>query len=150
MTAAPPAYRRCSPAAPAPEAVRCPTPGCFRRRNLLSRGRGLTALCHRCRNAAPRPAGRPKPPKPRRSASAPGVALVLTRGVPAAVWSVAAARDGSTVPPERRTVPAGTRVVAVGALSKCDGGGDPVVELACGGRFVCRPDAMRLTPENLP
>ena len=157
MTAATQIPRRCSPTRPTPDAVRCPTRGCFRRRNPAPRGGGLTATCHHCRAVAgvawtPVKLGRPKlPPKPfvprppAPVAVAAGKALVLTRDVPAEVYSVEACRESSTVPPEFRTLPAGTACVAVGRLSKSDGGGDPVVELVeCGGRFVCPLHSMRV------
>ena len=86
----------------------------------------------------------PRAVRPLTGGPASGEAYALTAAVWAEVWSVAACRASSTVPPDCREVPAGTRVVAVGTLSKSDGGGDPVVELECGGRFVCPPHAMKL------
>ena len=140
ITATVPTPRRCSPASPAPEAVRCPTPGCYRRRNPVGKSPGrLTEFCWSCRLPGRRP---PKPPAA--VALAAGKAVVLTAAVAAEVWSVAACRESSAAPPESVTLPAGTRCVAVGRLSKSDGGGDPVVELACGGRFVCPPHAMEV------
>ena len=143
MTAPPPSksYRPATAANPAPAAVRCPTPGCYRRRcpspTCLS---GMTALCHRCHADAPRRGPRP----PTGGGPASGGAYEMTAAVWAEVWTLAACRASSTVPPEWREVPAGTRVVAVGRPSKSDEGGDPVVELACGGRFVCPPHVMKL------
>lgn len=130
---------RASAASPAPAAIRCPAPGCFRRRESASRGHKLAATCSHCRNPQYRQA------TPHHSARATGKAVVLTRDVPAEVWSLEACRDSGRVPPEFRVVPAGTRCVAAGRLSKSDGGGDPVVEIVeCGGRFVCPLHAMRM------
>ena len=138
------APRHYTPACPAPAAVRCPTVGCHRKRKSSGR-RGLMARCEHCMAAGP-------PPVPRAGGGAPasGEAYTLTADVPADVWSVAACLERSKVPPEFREVPSGTRVVAVGRLSKSDGGGDPVVELKCGGRFVCPPHAMKLMADATP
>ena len=133
--------RQCTPANPAPDAIRCPTPGCYRRRctSPTTRG-GLTATCRKCSSAAPRRAE----PRGRVVGRADGGEYVLTADVPADVWPVAACREWSAEPPKWRLVAAGTRVTAVERVSRCDGGGDPVVELKCGGRFVCPPHAMEL------
>ena len=131
------APRHYTPACPAPAAVRCPTAGCHRKRKASGR-RGLMMRCEHCMATGPRAV------RPLTGGPASGDAYALTAAVWAEVWSVAACRESSTVPPDCREVAAGTRVVAVGTLSKSDGGGDPVVELTCGGRFVCPPHAMKL------
>ena len=139
MTASP-TKRRYTAADPAPEAVRCPTPGCFRRRNPADRRGGRTDLCQHCRTGGARSAAKPKPPRTGRHCRA----YALTADVPADVYPVRACGESSVVPPESRVVPAGTLVVAVGGQIRCDGG-DPVVELVeCRGRFVCPRHAMKL------
>ena len=132
------APRHYTPACPAPAAVRCPTVGCHRKRKASGR-RGLMARCEHCMATGPRAV-----PRAGGGAPASGEAYALTAAVRAEVWSAAACRESSKVLPAWFEVPAGTRVVAVGRLSKSDGGGDPVVELDCGGRFVCPPHAMRI------
>ena len=132
-TLLPPAQARTrySPINPAPDAIRCRTPGCFRRRHRSDHRRDkLTTYCSACAGGGDRrPAGVPKPQSPRI-----GREVVLTRSLPADVF----VGDEST----RRCLDTGT---ACRMVSPAGPDGGAVLELACGGRFVCPTDAMRET-----
>ena len=129
------ARTRYSPTNPAPLAIRCPTPGCFRRRNPGGDlCRKLRPVCQRCRAGDARP----------RMARRPQEAVVLTRTVRADVWPLASAGADSRVMFVTRDVPAGATARVL--PGRAAGDGDAVLELdECQGRFVCPADAMRET-----
>ena len=121
---------------PAPDAIRCTTPGCFRQRTAGS------ATCPKLRPKCRTCAGDTKPRKRKRPK--PLDRVVLTRTVRVDVWPLAAAGENSTVLFTTRDVPRGS--LATVLPGRAVGDGDSVIELdGCRGRFVCPADAMRPT-----